>query len=73
MEINIIQISEKIIGNSLKNLSILKSNIKCETNTIPIQISYIVYNKKIIISYAGKKTDIFENVIEEIQNYLISF
>ena len=68
---NFIQISEKIIDNSLNNINILKSNIKCEIDTFPIQINYIVYNQEILITIAGiKKIDILENVIEDIQKYL---
>ena len=69
--LNFIQISEKVVDNSLNNINISKSNIKCEIDTIPIQINYIIYNQEILITIAGKKKiDIFENVIEEMQNYL---
>lgn len=68
---NFIQISEKIIDNSLNNINILKSNIKCEIDTFPIQINYIVYNQEILITIAGiKKIDILENIIEDIKKYL---
>jgi len=64
----IIQITETILKNNMENVEIVKSNIKCDTNTFPVQLSYIINKDNTILL-----TMSMDNKLQDIKKFIHTF